>query len=164
MSDVGKKQNSDDMVVILTDKDKIGMKLATTLVAAHRKLPSPEQKNTSENVIINKVNKDFDCNLNQITVQIYVGKGLVGLSPLKRGPVGDFPKPTFDALKGAFSTYLKLEQATSKGQSTQNQLVLLVNACVKKGGCDNSNQRDLFRKLKSDTALDFRVDKTCLVE
>ena len=91
------------------------MKVATTLVAAHRKLPSLERKKTNENAIINKVNKDFDCNLNRITVQRYVGKGLVGISPLKRGPVGAFPRPVFDALKGAFSTYLKLEQATSKG-------------------------------------------------
>ena len=74
------------------------------------------------------------------------------------------PSARPDALKGAFSTYLKLEQATSKAQRTQDQLELLVNACVKKGGYDNSNQRDLVRKLKYDTALDFRVDNTCLVE
>ena len=157
------KQNSYAMVLMLTDKEKIGMKVVTALVADHLKLPSLERKKTSKNEIINKVNKGFDCNLNRITVQRYVDKRLVGLSPLKRGPVGDLPEPVCDALKGAFSAYLKLEQATSKGQITQNQLVLLVNACVKKGGYDNSNQRDLFRKLKSDTALDFRVDKTCLV-
>ena len=114
------------MVVMLTDKEKIGMKVATTLVVAHQKIPSLERKKTSKNAIINKVNKDFDCNLNRITVQRYVGKGLVGISPLKRGPVGAFPRPVLDALKGAFSTYLKLEQATSKGQSTQKHLVLLV--------------------------------------
>jgi hypothetical protein len=41
----------------------------------------------------------------------------------------------YDALKGAMSTYLKLEQAASKNQSTIKQLSLLVNAsCVNKGG------------------------------
>ena len=158
------KQNSDAMVVMLTDKEKIGMKVATTLVSAYRKLPSLERKKTSENAIINRVNKDFDYNLNRITVQRYVGKGLVGLSSLNRGPVGALTKPVYDALKGAFSTQFKIKQLTIKGKSTQNQLVFLVNACVKKGGYDNSNQRDLVRKLKYDTEIDFRVDNTCLVE
>jgi hypothetical protein len=63
----------------------------------------------------------------------YVRGGLIVVSlPLKRGPVGDLPPAMYGALKGAFVTYLKLEQAAAKKQSTLTDLAKLVNGCVNK--------------------------------
>lgn len=59
---------------------------------------------------------------------------MIGTSPLKTGPVGDFPKHTHKALKGAFVTHLKLEQAECKKQSNSRQMSQLVNAKVNKAG------------------------------
>jgi hypothetical protein len=66
-------------------------------------------------------------------------------------------------LKGAFTTYLKLEQAGSKKQSTISTLVKLVNATVNAGGF-NKTDDNLTRKLRKDTAGEFEVGKANVVE
>jgi hypothetical protein len=70
------------------------------------------------------------------------------MSPTRRGPRGEFDKRTWAALKGAYITYLKLEQATSKKQSSIKNLSLLVNGCVNKAGFTKTRD-DLTRKLKT---------------
>ncbi|WP_230489454.1 hypothetical protein, partial [Klebsiella pneumoniae] len=85
------------------------------------------------------------------------------MSPLKTGPVGDFPKHIYESLKGAFTTYLKLEQAGSRKQSTIGTLVKLVNATVNAGGF-NKRDDNLTRKLRKDTASEFEVGKANVVE
>jgi hypothetical protein len=82
---------------------------------------------------------------------------------LKRGPLCEFPSRVWSARKGAFVTYLKLEQAATKKQSTLKDLSLLVNGCVNKGGF-NKTRDDLTRKLKKETADHFTVGKANTVE
>jgi len=59
---------------------------------------------------------------------------------------------------GAFATYIKLEQATGKKQSTLNQLAQRVNSMVAKAGHKKTGN-DLARKLKSSTAHLFTIDR-----
>jgi hypothetical protein len=66
-------------------------------------------------------------------------------------------------LKGAFVTYLKLEQAGTKKQSTLKDLAKLVNGCVNKVSF-NKVRDDLTRKLKKDTANHFTVGKANVME
>ena len=89
--------------------------------------------------------------------------GIIGQSPLKRGPVGPFPKPIFASLKGAFVTYLKLEQAHSRKQLNIKQMSKLVNATVNKAGFEKTCD-DLTRKLQRETADQFEVGKANVVE
>jgi len=64
----------------------------------------------------------------------YVRKGLINVSPLKRGRVGAFPKNIGDTLKWAYASYLQLEQAEGKTQSSMKDMAKRVNACVNAAG------------------------------
>jgi hypothetical protein len=82
---------------------------------------------------------------------------------MKKGPQGHFPKRIYEALKGAFVTYVKLEQAACQKQSTTKQLSHLVNGVANTGGL-NKRGDDLTRKLKRDTAHHFKVGKANVQE
>jgi hypothetical protein len=105
----------------------------------------------------------YDCNISSKMAGRYFRDDLISCSPLKRGPVGVFPKQIYSALKGAFSTFLKLEQAESKKQSTVKDLSKLINATVNKAR-HNKMRDDLTRKLKHDTADEFELGKVNTVE
>ena len=80
------------------------------------------------------MNIQFNSNISYKTAGRYVREDLVGVSPQKKGPVGDFPKQIYPALKGAYAIYLKLEQAGCAKQSSIKQMAKLVNACVNRAG------------------------------
>ena len=156
-------QHKNAILVIKSQREKEAMKQATQLIKANNELPKGDPNRTTNRLIIEKVNERMNSNISESTASRYVRKGLINMSPLKRGPVGPFPKRIYNALKGAFSTYLKLEQAQSKKQSTLKQMSKLVNACVNKAG-HNKTRDDLTRKLKKDTADQFMVGKANVVE
>jgi hypothetical protein len=110
-----------------------------------------------------ETNARLNSNISVKSAGSHVRDGLIGVSPLKRGHVGDSPRPVYTALKGAFVTYLKLEQAATKNQSTIKDLLLLVNGCINKGGFAKKHN-NLTRKLKRDTADQFRVGKANIME
>ena len=139
-------QRSYSMVVMQSNRDKEAMKQATLLIKRNQGLPSNERKTIAE--IVDATNERMDANISAKTAARYVRDGHINASPLKRGPVGPFPTPIYNALKGAFVTYLKLEQSESKKQSTIKSMSKLVNACVNKAGHEKVRD-DLTRKLKS---------------
>jgi hypothetical protein len=77
--------------------------------------------------------------------------------------VGDFTKGQYKALKGAYVTYLKLEQATARNQSTTKEMSKLVNACVNQADF-NKMRENLARKLKKDSANQFVTGKANVIE
>lgn len=156
-------QRSQAEALMLTSRDKNAMKLATRMIHRSNSLPKNDRNKSTMLEIVTAVNKANNSNISVVTAARYVRMGLVGVSPMKRGPQGDFPEEVFDALKGAFATYLKLEQATGKKQSTIRQLSLLVNACVNKAGY-NKTRDDLTRKLKKQCADQFEVGKANVIE
>jgi hypothetical protein len=139
------------------------MKVATARIKRSLDLPAGHTEKKSIRVIVEEVNKVYGSNVNPQTAGRYVRQGLVGMSPLKTGPVGDFPKVIYEALQGAYTTYLKLEQAGGRRQSTILNLVKLVNATVNYGGF-NKTDDNLTRKLRKDTAGEFEVGKANIVE
>jgi len=88
-----------------------------------------------------------------------VREGKIGVSPVKPGPVGFFNKIEYEALKVAFLSYIKLEQAIGKSQSTIKSLGLRVNAMVNHTGKMNRKGDDLVKRLKRDVADDIDVNK-----
>jgi hypothetical protein len=145
------------------ERHKQGMKVATIRIKRMLELPAGDPNKKAIRDIVDEVNQAYRTNVNPQTAARYVWKGLAGMSPLKPGPIGDFPKVIYEALIGAFATYLKLEQAACTKQSTIKQLVKLVNATVNAGGfhkCDDN----LTRKLRRDTAGEFEVGKANIVE
>jgi hypothetical protein len=92
--------------------------------------------------------KLFCCSM----LEMYVRDGMLGRSPIRRGPPGQSENRVWAALKDAFVTYLKLEQAGSKKQSSIKDLGF------------NKTRDDLTRKLKKETANKFTVGKANVVE
>jgi hypothetical protein len=156
-------QRANAKQVQLTKRDKQAMKQATILISRSRVLPKwyPDKKSIA--AIVEATNAKLKANISVKSAARYVREGLIGVSPLKHGPVGDVPPVVYSALKGAFATYLKLEQAAMKKQSTIKDLAKLVNACVNKAGF-NKMRDDLTRKLKRDTADQFDVGKANVME
>ena len=98
-------------------RHKVAMKSATRLINANNELPKNDPKKKSINCIVKQTNETFNSNVSAKTAGRHVRDGMIGISPMKRGPVGDLPKVIYEALKVACATYLKLEQAESKKQS-----------------------------------------------
>jgi hypothetical protein len=145
------------------ERNRKAMKVATKIIKDQQLLDPKDPTRKSINEIVNTTNTRFNSSINAKTAGRYVRQGLVGQSPLKRGPVGHFPKPVYSALMGAYSTYLKLEQAHSKKQSGTKQMSKLVNATVNSAGFEKTRD-DLTRKLQRDTADQFEVGKANITE
>jgi len=150
-------------VIMKTKKESQAMKLATVLIQKNKELATDDPKRKSINEIVKEVNEECDSNISPKTAATYVRKGLIDTSPLKRGPTGKFKKPVYDALKGAYSTFLMLEQAECKKQSTIKDMAHRVNACVNHAG-HTMTRDDLARKLRRDTSDLFNVGKANVVE
>ena len=156
-------QRSNAKAVAMNKVEKEAMKQATLKVHRNRQLPANHPDRLTTAIIVSQTNLAMNSNISAKTVADYVRKNLIGVSPLKRGPVGHFIPRIYSALKGAFCTYLKLEQAGSTKQSTLKQMSQLVNACVNKAGHTRTRD-DLARKLKRDTADQFVVAKANVVD
>ena len=156
-------QRANAMVIAQTQKDKEAMKQATVLIKRNNDLPMNDPNRLTMVDIVASVNNRTGVNINVKTASRYVRNGMINCSPLKRGPTGHLPKRIYTALKGAFTTYLKLEQSESKKQSTIKEMSKLVNSCVNKGGFMKTRD-DLARKLKKDTADQFQLGKANVQE
>ena len=144
-------------------RNKAAMKSATLQVQKSKSLKKSDPNKKSIRQIVKDTNVVFNSNLSHKTVARYVLNGMAGQSPMKHGPIGDFAKSVRSALKGAFVTFLKLEQAESKKQSTVRQLSILVNACVNRAGFAKTGEV-LTRKLQRDSADQFEVRKANVME
>ena len=156
-------QRCNAIIARASGRDKEALKQATKIIDVNRKLPLGHPDRKSHDMIVKEVNTRLDSNINVKTAGRYVLKGLIGVSPLKKGPMGDIPSRMYNALQGAFITYLMLEQAESKKQSNMKQMSNLVNATVNKGGFDKVRD-DLVRKLRKGTAHLFEVGQANIME
>jgi hypothetical protein len=145
------------------ERNKKALKVVTKLIEENNQLDSTNPAKKTINSIVNETNTRFHSTINAKTAGRYVRLGMIGQSPLKKGPVGTFPKPVYAALMGAYTTYLKLEQAHSKKQSGIKEMAKLVNAILNSAGYGRTRD-DLVRKLRKDTANHFSVSKANVTE
>ena len=103
-------------------QQSMATKMATTQVQA-AKLMDPSNPNKKSQIgIVADINRRMGTNVSYKSVSRMVRAGQIGISPSKPGPVGSFNKVEYDAMKVAFLSYIKLEQAIGKKQSTIKQL------------------------------------------
>ena len=81
------------------------------------------------------------------------------MSPVKPEPVGSFNKIKYDAMKVAFLSFIKLDQAIKKKQSTMKNLGLRVNAMVNHSGKMNRKGDKFAKHLKRDVADEIDINK-----
>lgn len=144
-------------------QESVALKQATVLIKRNKALPRnhPEKKTQVE--IVRAVNKRLNTNVSAKTAATYFRNGWIGRSPIKRGPKGEFEPRVWKSLKGAYVTYIKLEQAECKKQSSITQLSKILNGCVNKAGFKKTRD-DFARKLQKETAHLLEVGKANVVE
>lgn len=122
---------------------------------------SPTNPNKrSQRDIVKDLNARLGTNVSHKTASRMVREGKIGVSPMKPGPVGSFNKMEYDAMKTAFLTFIKLEQAGGKKQSTIRELSLRVNAMVNHSGVHVKRKwDDLAKRLKADVADELDIKK-----
>ena len=80
---------------------------ATTLRIHENSILSPSNPSKkSQRSIVEDVNAAFASNVDAKTVARMVKNGLIGVLPLKKGPVGNFPRNVWTAMKRAFVTFV----------------------------------------------------------
>jgi len=87
-------------------------------------LPKGHKNRKSALTVCEEVNALIGSNVSSKMAAACVAKGLVNISPQKRGPSSPFPKKTLSALKRGYATFINLEEAGAKKQSTIRQLSL----------------------------------------
>ncbi len=163
------RRSSRDVHAMQAEKAKrkkveaLAMKVATRRVNYNNSLAKNNPNKKSINFIVDEINTIYGSNISPKTVGRYVRKGMIGMSPMKKGPASDIPRAIYTSLKMAFATFLQLEQAESKTQSTMKQMSLRVNQCVNEAG-HNKQHDDLAKKLKRDTADLFDCSKANVME
>jgi len=150
-------------VIMQTKKEADAMKQAMTRIDASNKLEASHPDKKSINQIVKEVNDLCGSNISPKTVGKYVRAGMINVSPLKRGPVGPFSKAILESLKWAHASFLQLEQAEGRTQSTMKDMAKRVNACVNLAGFTKCRD-DLTRKLRNLTADLFTVGKSNRME
>ena len=140
----------------------LGMKTATKRVHQNKFLSPTKRK--SQRQIVEEVNKAVGSNLNPKTVSRMVLDGNIGVSPLKRGPVGNFSKKVWEALKNSYVTFIKLEGSKCKSQSSMSDLSKRVNGVINHGGWFQKKGLEVVRKLRKETADQVDVGSKNVVE
>jgi hypothetical protein len=84
------------------ERQKVAIKVATNRIKRNLELPAADPSRKLIRVIVQEVNDMYKANVQPQTAVRYVRKGMAGTSPLKTGPVGDFPKHIYESSKGAF--------------------------------------------------------------
>jgi len=152
------KNNADAVKAKMRKQESKAVKFATRQIAFTQTVsPSHVLYGRSQRKIVEDTNKVYNTNISHKTTSRMVRDGRIGESPQKPGPAGDFSKTVWNAMKLLFVSYLQLEQAHCKNQSTVKQLSLRVNAMVNAAGHKKIGN-DLTRKLKKETADMFQVD------
>jgi len=154
-------QREQTNVIMKTKKESQAMKMAALQIQKNEALPPSHQYKKSTSTIVTEVNKLCDSNISPKMAATHVRKGLIDTLPLKRGPGRRLPAAVYNALKGAYSTYLMLEQAESKKQLTTKDMAQRVNTCVNHAS-HSLTRDDLTGKIRRDTA-DLRPFQCCNV-
>ena len=159
------KQKQDDDAEIAKRKkvESQGTKMATLRIQENSLLTPTKRK--SHSTICSEVNALVGSNVHPNTAGRLVRDGRAGFSPQKRDPNFLLPNPMWDVLQKAFITFIKLEQAASKTQSTSPELLLKVNTLVRAGGYKRTGtDRYIMRRLREETADEIDVAKKNIVE
>jgi hypothetical protein len=106
--------------IMQAKREKQALKQITIVIERSKQLPSGHPAKHTIKEIVDATNQQQKTNVSCVTASRYVLAGLIGahVSPLKRGNQGTIHPMIYNALKGALASFLKLEQATAKKQST----------------------------------------------
>ena len=94
-----------------------------------------------------EINLEHGSDISRKSATMMVLQGRIGETPKTRGPNRNIPSQVWNLMKGAFVSFLNLEQASGATKSMTKKIILRTNKFLKKGGY---KQTDLHyvRKLQ----------------
>ena len=127
------------------------MRLATASIAVSSGIPPLHPDKKSVPTIVREIKIEHGSDISGKSETMMFLQGRIGASPKTRGPNKNIPFQVWNLTKGAFVSFLKLEQASDATQSTMKKLSLRTKNCLNKGGY---KQTDLnyVRKLRKETS------------
>jgi len=103
---------------------------------------------SSEKIVAN-INSKYNTNLAASTIRRYVQNGKIAVSPTRAGPEGLICEEAFQALCGAYRTFVQLVQAEGVKEKPRKELKALVNAVI--------NRKEGQGARKNDKLLKFQI-------
>ena len=147
-----KDKQLEDAVWLRRRRSEVNViKLATKNIQYSRNLPRDHPEKKSDISIVRSLNEMHSCNVSVKTASMMVREGRIGVSPIPKGPTGFISSQIWDVLKGAFVSYINLEQAHASKQSSMRVLSLKINKCLNRAGYTRKDQY-FVRKLRKETA------------
>ena len=139
------------------------IKVATKQIQYSRNLPTGHPEKKSDIAIVKSINEIQSSNISVKTASMMVRQGRIGISPVHKGPEGILSTQIWGVLKGAFISYINLEQAHALKQSSMKELTLKINKCLNKGGYARNDQY-FARKLRRETADSLDIGEKNVME
>ena len=139
------------------------MKVATKQIQYSRNLPTGHPEKKTDIAIVNSINEIQSSNISVKTASMMVRQGRVGISPVHKGPEGLISTQIWGVLKGAFISYINLEQAHASKQLSMKVLTLKINKCLNKAGYSRKDQY-FARKLRRETADSLDIGEKNVME
>jgi hypothetical protein len=92
---------------------------------------------------------------------MYVQKGLVGISPLRKGPCRNIPPMQYKNLCRAVETYICINQINGNGRkNTPSSIGLLLQKVIYGDAAGSREQgRDLFVRILDDISINLNTIK-----
>ena len=139
------------------------MKVATRKISYSRHLPNGHPEKSSDIDIVRGVNELHSSSISVKSASMMVRDGRIGVSPLPYGPSSIVNTQIWSLLKGAFVSFINLEQAHGSTQSSMKILGLKVNKCLNRGGLVR-NDLYFMRKLRKETANKLDIGERNVIE
>ena len=98
------------------------MKLATASIAVSSGLPPHHTDKKSAATFVREINIEHGSDISRKSATMMDLQGRIGKPPKTRGPNKNITSKVWNLMKGAFVSFLKLEQARGATQSTMKEL------------------------------------------
>jgi hypothetical protein len=132
------------------DNAKAAHKEATTLLS----LEKQKENGMSARQVTETINQKYGTTLARRTVADYVNKGMIGMSPVKKGKSFCIPPDVFQMLLIAYESFIRINQLNSTtSKCNRSSLTKLVNVVTNK----MFSSHFLFNKLLSESTVDFQA-------
>lgn len=153
------KQDMDAITARRKANESKALKQVTLTVAENwKKYAQGNNRRTTIAAECRRVNAEMKSNVSAVTAARYIREGRVDESPVKHGPPGKFVACLCVALKGAYTTFMRLKQVEAKEQMTVKHMAKRLVSCVRPAGY-KIDGRHFARRFDAETAHLFMIDQ-----
>ena len=98
------------------------------------------------------------------SIRHLVEKGIIGVTPPRRGNPGSIPPPAYKALKDALTSFISIHQASGKYEYKRSELSKIVNDIINSNPEENCRSDHLMARLQKDFGPELSIGKSETME